>query len=113
VNGVEETATTTISWASKRIEVAPVLPNVTQSVCRGPNDATVPTITTVTSNTITYTFDETRVVAGNTVTVTATAEKGYILSESPGWTLSTDRSSATTEVVLVLVDCTPDDVTPV
>ncbi|MBC9943180.1 hypothetical protein ICL81_01375 [Leucobacter sp. cx-328] len=90
------------------VEVAPVAPAVTDAVCEVPGDLTDPTITVAETEGVNYDV-EGDIKAGSTLTVTATAEQGYMLAATDGWALSDDSKIATYTVELKDVPC---DVTP-
>ncbi|MEB4616294.1 choice-of-anchor A family protein, partial [Leucobacter sp. M11] len=90
---------------------SPVLPAVTQAVCAADGAVTAPVLTLAETAGISYTVAG-EIAAGKTVTVTATAGKGHILSNAKGWSLSKDGSAASIEITFDAVDC-EQPVTPV
>ncbi|TQL44329.1 hypothetical protein FB468_2386 [Leucobacter komagatae] len=92
-------------------KAAPVAPTVAQAACTEAGSATVPTVTPADTTGITYSVGG-DVTAGSTVTVTATANKGYALTAAEGWTISDDKRTATYTVELKDVAC-DQPVTPV
>lgn len=90
------------------VEVAPVTPTVKQAECLVPGDPTKPTLTLAETEGIVYTVKGT-VAAGETVTVTASPDKGYKLGAADGWVVNPD-GTATASVKFDNIDCEP--VTP-
>ena len=84
--------------------VAPVAPEVAQAVCTEDGSATAPTVTLADTAGISYAIDG-DVMAGATVTITATADKGSFLTKVEGWILSDDKRTATTKVTLAEIVC--------
>ena len=82
----------------------PVAPVVEQAVCTAPGQASDPTVTLPQTVGIDYRLDG-EVVAGGTLTVTASPQKGYVLEPTDGWTPQGD-GTATLEIELADVDCT-------
>ncbi|WP_427869812.1 InlB B-repeat-containing protein [Leucobacter luti] len=104
------TWTTTLDSVDCAERVAPTAPAVTQAVCSAPGQATVPTVTLPETPGVSYALSG-DVVAGGTVTVTATPDAGYALTEAQGWILHPD-GTATWTTTLANVDCT-EHVAPV
>ncbi|MGL3805631.1 choice-of-anchor A family protein [Paeniglutamicibacter sp. R2-26] len=93
------------------VEVTPVAPSVAQATCLD-GETTVPTIDLPETDGMTYVL-EGEVASGKTVTVTATAQDGYVFPVTvEGWTVSEDRATATQEIVLTSVECEPEPVEP-
>ncbi|WP_461635360.1 InlB B-repeat-containing protein, partial [Glutamicibacter soli] len=76
---------------------------VEQATCNADGSVVDPNLNLATTEGVAYTVDG-EVKAGNTVTVTATAEDGYKLAEAKGWTLN-DDGTATIDIVLGTPDC--------
>lgn len=91
-------------------EATPVAPTVTQAVCSADGSASAPDVSPASTENVTYEVTG-ELVAGNTVTVTATPAEGFVLTASTGWTLL-ENGSATFEVALDAVDC-PQPIAPV
>lgn len=88
------------------VDVAPVAPALTQSVCTGPGTASTPTVTPVDTSGITY------AVATDLSTVTATPNSGYEFTQPlpAGWMKSGDAAVFTVHLVPAgncLVDVAP------
>ena len=92
------------------VTATPVAPAVTQAVCVAPGDLTPPSVTLPTTTGIDYTLAGT-VAAGSKVTVTATAQAGYVLAETAGWTANSD-GSASIAIALSSVTCEVPPTTP-
>ncbi|MBK0420520.1 hypothetical protein JD292_00265 [Leucobacter sp. CSA2] len=86
----------------------PVAPAVTQAVCTAPGQSTLPTVTPAKTEGIDYAVTG-DVVAGGTVTVTATPQANYTLEDADGWTKNSD-GTATQTITLDKVDCTENAV---
>lgn len=90
-------------------KVTPVAPVVTEAQCTAPGDASAPTLTLAETEGITY-RTEGEIAAGSTVTVTATADEGYVLENaqsftSNGWTANEDGTATTTVAFADALDC--------
>lgn len=92
--------------------VAPEAPTVTGASCDAEGGVIDPVVGLPTTPGINYTL-EGDVTAGGTVTVTATPEDGHDLdlTDAEGWTEGPD-GTATLQVALEAVDCTPDATDP-
>ena len=95
-------------------EVEPVKPVVTQAVCDSTTGSTsAPVITFADTTGITYTGGN-NAKAGDTVTITATADGGNVLTvaDGSGWKLQ-ENGTATFEISLEQANCTKDpEITP-
>lgn len=92
--------------------VIPVAPTVSQAECTTSGTPTSPTVTTPTTADVTYTFDDSHVLAGSTVTVTAKPATGFQLGEAAGWTADAANGTATYTVTLDKPACTTPTPTP-
>ncbi len=88
------------------VEVTPLAPTATPQICTGPGTSTAPSLTWNAVEGITYSNNPTTITPGIDVVVTATANTGYKLGASNGWTISGDGKSATYTVAFEIKDCT-------
>ncbi|WP_461635175.1 Ig-like domain-containing protein, partial [Glutamicibacter soli] len=84
-------------------KAAPDAPEVVQATCNADGTVTDPTVGVAETEGVAYTVDG-EVKAGNTVTVTATAQDGFKLTAAGDWTLNEDGTASLT-VVLDETDC--------
>lgn len=97
-------------------EVTPAEPDHTDAVCNAETgELSAPTLSVPAVEGISYEWNETDVVNGGTVVITATADDDHALKAGNGWEVSEDGTSATITVTFENIDCaTPlTKVTPV
>ena len=113
VSADRTTATQEVVLGTPDCAATPVNPTVVQSVCVA-GQPSAPSVTLPNDgDRIVYTKTGAE-TPGSTVTVTATAQGEYRFPASvDGWTVSTDRTTATQEIALTATDCAAVPVAPV
>ncbi len=81
-------------------------PIITQAICLPEGGVSVPDVRLPVSDGVRYEMSG-DLVAGGSVTVTATSLDGRALRPANGWTLAADKTSAFRVITLSLPDCTP------
>ena len=97
-------ATVTVTDSGEWTIVDPVAPTVVQATCPVPGSPTAPKVTLPTTEGVEYSLTGT-VAAGETVTVTATAQEGFRFGDTTGWTRQEDRATITMQIVLDTISC--------